>query len=120
MRPPLPDTNYLKELYEDYNLTVSFNGYFIEVSKPGYREAYFQGIETGSVVEVRLEPKEVVYEYVKVAEYQQGYGVWWIKAPQDCSFLATSPGIHDHLELPEEAGIYVFSPEGNVLASLPI
>ena len=72
VRLPLPDTNYLKELYEDYNLTVSFNGYFIEVSKPGYREAYFQGIETGSVVEVRLEPKEVVYEYVKVAEYQTG------------------------------------------------
>ena len=61
LRLQLPATDYLKSLYEEYNLMVSFDDYFVEVSRQGYREAYLQGMETGVEVKVWLEPKEVVY-----------------------------------------------------------
>ena len=116
----LPNTEYVRALYEKYNSRVSFDGYFLEVSASGYRESYRDGVKTGGEVEVLLSPKRFVYEYRKVAECRTNYAVWWVKAPDDYSFIVSSPGIHDHIRPPKVAPIFIFNSEGKVLAKVPI
>ena len=55
----LPSSSYLQSLYEKYNASVSFSGYFLEVTKPGYKAFYSYGVETGGSVQVFLEPQRM-------------------------------------------------------------
>ncbi len=116
----VPSSSYIQSLYEEYNATVSFKGYFIEVYKPGYKAYYDYGVETGGVVRVFLEPQRKYFEYEKIGEVQTEYTVWWIKAPSDCSYIVTSPGAHGNIEHPDETAIYIIDINGTVISRYPI
>lgn len=112
----LPSSSYIQSLYEKYNATVSFNGYFLEI----YKAFYTSGVKTGENIKVYLEPQKEYFEYEKVGEVQTEYAIWWIRAPGDSSYIVTSPGTHAHVEPPNEAAIYIFNTEGQVISRYPI
>ena len=55
----LSSSSYIRSLYEKYNATVSFNGYF-KVYKAGYKAFYSYEVETSANLEVFLEPQRAL------------------------------------------------------------
>lgn len=88
--------------------------FYIEVRKEGYRP-YFDYIK-GSSVEVRLKPHEVSkFKYEKIAEYDTGFSVWWVKASADGKYIVTSPGMHPGAANPVDKAYVMFFNSNGVL-----
>lgn len=89
--------------------------FYVEIRKEGYKP-YF-GYVSGSKVKAILEPKEETkFLYEKIAEYDTGFSVWWIKASQDGKYIVTSPGSHPGSAEPvKSAYIMFFDSSGKLL-----
>jgi WD40 repeat protein len=118
----VPSNNYLNSLYEEYNVATSYTGYFLEVSKEGYKAYYQSEIIPDTNLEIFLEPQKECFEFEKIAEKQTEFSIWWIKASENFEYIVTSAGAHPNpnIKPPKEVAVYFFNGEGKELWRYPI
>lgn len=118
----VPSTDYLNKLYQEYNVATSYTGFFLEISKEGYKNYYQSEIRPGMSLEVFVEPQTEYFKYQKIAEQQTEFSTWWIKASRDFKNISTSAGAHPNPELkvPSEVAVYQFNEKGEQIWRYPI
>lgn len=100
----------IENYIEEKGSTAIYMGYYIlvETQDGGYGSA--DGVYGGEEVTVYVDQPSTRFEYELVETQQTEFALWWLRASEDFSFVASSAGAHPEPdpELPSEIGVYGF------------
>jgi len=113
----LPSSEYLKKIKEDYKIDLENTGYFLQVSKDGYKSYLKSNFSPKKGEDKRilaLEPLNKVGDYKLEETVKSGYSVWWIKSSANGNYIAVSQGAHgkEGIEPPLYSKVLLLSEEG--------
>ncbi len=113
----LPAGNYLKKIKEDYKINLENTGYFLQVSRDGYKSyltSNFLPKEGEDKRTLSLEPLKKVGNYELKSYIKTGYSIWWLKSSKDGVYIAASQGAQSQVgvEVPSYSKVLLMSEEG--------
>lgn len=116
----LPSGEYLRRIKEEYKTDLENTGYFLQISRQGYKNYFksnFLPKEGEDKRTLALEPLDKVGKYELEKTVKSGYSVWWVKSSDNGNYIAISQGAHGKqgIEPPSYSKVLLLSEEGKKL-----
>lgn len=113
----LPSKEYLNNIKEEYKIDLENTGYFLQISKDGYKNYFKSNFLPKKGKDKRtlsLEPLEKVGKYNLENTIRSGYSIWWLKSSSDGVYITASQGAHGQpdVEPPLYSKVLLLSEEG--------
>jgi WD40 repeat protein len=113
----IPSNEYLERIKSEYKIDLENTGYFLQISKAGYKnylKSNFLPKKGEDKRTLALEPLDKVGNYKLEETVKSGYSVWWIKSSANGNYIAASQGAHgqEGIEPPSYSKVLLLSEEG--------